>query len=110
MPAVLAFGAFRVTVDDMRSEEEERLHEALLDRAKAAVDAAAETVAHSEVVMAVSPEARGTVLTSRCAWCGRYRIAERWVVIEGHVSGEIGTTHGICEDCVKSLRETGLSV
>lgn len=91
--------------------EEERLQDELLNRAQKAVDAAAEVVAHSQVLASVSSALREGALMSRCAWCGRYRIAERWVVVgPGGMIELTQTTHGICEDCVAVLREAGLSV
>lgn len=91
--------------------EEERLQDELLRRAQKAVDAAAEVVAHSQVLASVSSALRDGTLTSRCAWCGRYRIAERWVVVgRGDMIERTHTTHGICEDCVAALRDAGLSV
>lgn len=88
-----------------------RLDDTLLRRAQDAIDAAAEIVAHSVVITAVSTNIREGTLTSRCAWCGRYRIEERWVMIEpGGLIDAAETTHGICEDCVNALRTSGLSV
>ena len=93
------------------ASDEKRLHDALLKRAQEAVDAAAETVAASEVLAHVSEELRETGMTSRCAWCGRYRIGDRWLVVRDSVLIDRSrTTHGICEDCVDTLRGTGLSV
>jgi hypothetical protein len=91
--------------------EEERLHEALLARAQEAMDAAAEVVAHSEVITTVSSDLREGALTSRCAWCSRYRLRDgRWVAIRASVMIELAdTTHSICDDCVRVLRDSGLS-
>jgi len=90
---------------------EERLEDTLLDRAQQAVDAAAGIVARSEVVAAQREDLREGALTCRCAWCGRYRIGEaRWVRVEPSAHAAIAqTTHGICDDCITILRESGLS-
>jgi hypothetical protein len=92
------------------ASEDDRLHDLLLRRAEDARDAAAETVAQSEVLAHISEDLRGIGMTSRCAWCGRYRIGERWARIEAspliHASR---TTHGICDVCVANLRSAGLS-
>lgn len=90
---------------------EERLQEALLKRAQEAVDAAAAIIAHAEVITHVSTELREAGMTSRCAWCGRHRIGERWVLLgPSPLITENRTSHGICEDCVAALRAAGLSV
>jgi hypothetical protein len=50
-------------------------------------------------------------MTTRCAWCGRYRVGGAWVLVEeppAFVSSEV--THGICEDCFAVLRAAGMSV
>lgn len=53
---------------------------------------------------------RGTGFTTRCAWCGRYRVGDRWVAVKDVPSiKESSTTHGICEDCMAALRDAGLS-
>ncbi len=95
---------------DVGSEEEKRLHQALLNRAHEAVEAAAHTVAESEVLAHVSEDLRVSGMTSRCAWCGRYRIGDRWLALERSPLIESSrSSHGICEDCTDSLREAGLS-
>lgn len=87
------------------------MHDALLKRAQDAVDAAGEIVAHSHVLTYLSEELRETGLTTRCAWCGRYKIEEGWALIEqSRMVREERTSHGICEDCVTALRNNGLSV
>jgi hypothetical protein len=51
-------------------------------------------------------------MTARCAWCGRYRAGEHWVLFEQLPSfaeyAEV--THGICEACTDALRASGMSV
>jgi hypothetical protein len=88
----------------------ERLNEALLTRAQEAVDAAAAIVAESEVMAQLAAVRRGKGLMSRCAWCSRFRVEGRWVVVEPWPGLENRTSHGICEDCVAALREVGMSV
>jgi hypothetical protein len=93
------------------ADGERRLHEALLRRAQEAVDAAAEIVADSEVLAHISTVERGTGLMSRCAWCGRYCVEGRWVVVRPKPEHlEDRTSHGICGACVAALREAGMSV
>ena len=91
--------------------EKEHLHEALLARAQEAVDAAAEVVAHAEAITTVSSDLREGALTSRCAWCRRYRVSDGgWVALRASVMIDFAeTTHGICDDCIRSLRDRGLS-
>jgi hypothetical protein len=90
---------------------EERLKDALLKRVEDAVDAAAEIVADPEVLARVSVVRSGTGLITRCAWCGRYGVGDRWFVVDPKPQGlENKTTHGICDDCVAVLREAGMSV
>jgi hypothetical protein len=89
----------------------ERLNEALLKRAEKAVDAAAEIVADPDVLAHVTVVRAGTGLISRCAWCGRYRVGGRWFVVEPKPQAlENKTSHGICDDCVAVLRQSGMSV
>jgi hypothetical protein len=92
--------------------ERERLADALLRRASEAVDAAGAIVAESEVLVEVSGRLRGGMLTTRCAWCGRYRVAGRWVVVvrQERLFESTRTSHGICPDCTKALRDSGMSV
>lgn len=90
---------------------EDCLNEALLGRAQKAVDAAAEIVADPEVLAQVSVVRAGPGLISRCAWCGRYRVGDRWFVVQPKPQGlENKTSHGICDECVAVLREAGMSV
>jgi hypothetical protein len=95
----------------VESEDDRRLHEALLRRAEEAVIAAEQIVATSLVMTSISTDLREGSLTSRCAWCGRYRVGEdRWVRVGPNVVVDMAdTTHGICEDCVDALRAAGLT-
>lgn len=92
--------------------EERGLDEALLRRARAAVDRARVTARRSRVLMQVSEELRDHGLTSRCAWCGRHRVGEDW--LDGRRMPGFGTmapqSHTICPDCVAELRAAGKSV
>jgi hypothetical protein len=85
---------------------------ALLDRAERAVEAAADIRARSEVIVSVSAALRASDLTTRCAWCSRYRVQGLWVLVEPppEFGDRAGITHGICEECVAELRATGMSV
>jgi hypothetical protein len=94
----------------MGSDETRRLQDALLKRAQDAVEAAEEIVAHSQVLVHVTEDLRELGLTTRCAWCGRYRVEGRWVVLAASpLITASHTSHGICEDCVEALRSAGLS-
>jgi hypothetical protein len=74
--------------------EPEDVEAALLARAEQAVEAASDGG-----------------LTTRCAWCGRYRIDDRWLVVERvPVFAERRAAHGICDDCIAALKGAGLSV
>jgi hypothetical protein len=89
---------------------EEGPQDELLRRAQEAIDAASELVAHSQVIVELSEDLREAELTSRCAWCGRYHLADRWVILRLALRvREQQTTHGICPDCLGALREAGLS-
>jgi hypothetical protein len=56
-------------------------------------------------------ERREDAMSARCAWCGRYRVGERWLpageLPEGVVAASV--SHGICPDCVAALRDAGKS-
>jgi hypothetical protein len=94
------------------AEEQEAVESALLRRAEEAVEAAERTRTRSEVVVAISVSPRGTDMTARCAWCGRYRFDDEWGVLEQmRPTPELaGVTHGICEDCFADLRARGMSL
>jgi hypothetical protein len=93
-------------------EEPLDVEAALLARARQATDAAARIVEDSEVLVEVSEKLREGMLVGRCAWCSRYRLAGRWVVVERMPKSAVFTsaTHTICDDCLQALRETGMSV
>jgi hypothetical protein len=78
--------------------EETELHVALRTRAREAVESARGIVAASQELRALSDSLRETGMMSLCAWCGRYRLGERWA-----------TAHTICDDCVAALQEDSLS-
>jgi hypothetical protein len=52
------------------------------------------------------------VVARRCAWCLRFRVNGTW--IDGRRSSDeamvSATTHTICEDCLESLKQRGMSV
>jgi hypothetical protein len=66
----------------------------------------------SEVIAHFMEQLREQGLTSRCAWCGRYQVGDRWLpatripafALRARVSD------GICPDCVDTLRDSGKSV
>lgn len=80
----------------------------LQQRARAAVEAAQETVAHSEAIAAVmrlERDAEGLLV--RCAWCKRYSLGSEWIE-EDELWKQWGLsrkleaekiTHTICPDC-----------
>lgn len=70
-----------------------------------------EIVADSLAIVEVSKGLRDGAFTSRCAWCGRYRIGDRWVTVgRPEVVLESRTTHSVCDDCTTALRDAGQSV
>ena len=91
--------------------EDAGTHTALLRRAQEAIDAAARVLEDSEVVVASSALLRAEGMPTRCAWCGRYRVADRWVILED-MPGFLAfasATHGICDECLAALRAAGMS-
>lgn len=94
------------------AREPDEIEAALLRRAEAAIGAAERVLARSEVVVGASVARRESGMTTRCAWCGRYRLGDRWAIITDAPDfvGMAPVTHGICEDCVVELRASGLSV
>jgi hypothetical protein len=91
--------------------DEEYLHAALLERARAVVDQARATVAHSKELAWLLGAWTEQPLTSRCAWCRRYRVGDHW-----RDAGRTPpipanrTTLSICDDCTEALRGSGLSL
>ncbi len=87
----------------------EDVEAALLRRVEEAVEHAQEVVEGSAVLPG---SAEHRALSARCAWCGRYRVDDKWVVAPpGSVSLKArDSTHGICDDCIADLRARGLSV
>jgi hypothetical protein len=52
------------------------------------------------------------IVSRRCAWCLRFCVNGTW--IEGRRAADQAmvdsTTHTICEECLESLRQRGMSV
>lgn len=48
------------------------------------------------------------VVIRRCAWCGRYLTPDGWADQIDIADGDI-VTHGICDECLQSLRDNGES-
>lgn len=66
----------------------------------------------SEVLAHIAEQLREYGVTTRCAWCGRYRVDDRWVKL-GQAPPFIrkaDLSHGICPECTAALRDQGLSV
>ena len=84
---------------------------AILQRAQDAIDAAARVLDDSEVMVASSALLRAEGMPTRCAWCGRYNVAGRWVIVEEmpEFIAFAAATHGICDECLEALRATGMS-
>jgi hypothetical protein len=85
---------------------------ALFARIEEAVAAADRLRLESEALIDISTALREGRLTSRCAWCGRYRVGGRWVVVTEipPLVAYAGTTHTICDNCIEVLQQRGLSV
>jgi hypothetical protein len=92
--------------------DEKGAPEALLRRARMAVDHAREAVHRSAMLLHLSDQIRNRGLTSRCAWCGRHQVGEEWVALNRMPRfGTFGPqSHTICPDCVEELRKAGKSV
>lgn len=84
----------------------------LFARIEEAIAAADRLRVESEVLLDISAALRDGRLTSRCAWCGRYRVGERWMIVAElpQLVAYAGTTHTICDQCVDLLQKRGLSV
>jgi hypothetical protein len=98
-----------VFVADVPREPDE-VEAELLRRAQGAVEAAERIRARAEVLVGASVVAREAKMTTRCAWCSRYRFGEQWVLVEEPSATAADVTHGICEDCMAALRASGMSV
>lgn len=96
----------------MEPDDDGVLHDALIGRARKAIDEAHETVEDSDVLAHLTASGVDAGLVSRCAWCGRYRVGERWVDAgRGSALPQWSrATHGICPDCLDDLRRSGKSV
>ncbi|HET8752528.1 MAG TPA: hypothetical protein VFM43_08395 [Gaiellaceae bacterium] len=97
---------------DADPEHDLELEGHLLRRAEKAIDAAGQIRDESEAIGSVSDSLSESRMAARCAWCGRFRVGERWVVIEEMPAfGDASkVTHGICGACVEALRAAGMSV
>jgi hypothetical protein len=81
------------------------------NRCADAITAASTTVADSQVLVESSVARREGTMTKRCAWCERYLVAGRWLSLPPLLARtRVGSTHGICPDCVDKLRGDGQSV
>ena len=65
-----------------------------------------------DVLAHIAEELQEHGVATRCAWCSRYRVGDRWVRLQQAPPfiGKAHLSHGICPDCIASLREQGLSV
>ena len=93
----------------------ENLESALARRAASAVANAARTLERSEVIVAAGRIVRSDhEMVTRCAWCDRLSLADRWLRVEdaplfsrGDYSERM--THGICDECLERLERSGES-
>jgi hypothetical protein len=92
--------------------DEKGAPEALLRRARTAVEHAREAVRHSTLLLLLSDQIQHRGLTSRCAWCGRHQVGDEWITVDRMPRfGTFGAqSHTICPDCVEELRRSGRSV
>ena len=102
-----AHGEFRHA--QATGSEEQQRHAELRQRAREAVQAARTTVAHSQDLAWLFGEGTKLTLTTRCAWCRRYRVRGHWLDSGRTLIPAGRTTHGICDECAEGLREVGLS-
>jgi len=67
---------------------------------------------HSDVLAHIAEQLREHGVTTRCAWCGRYRADDHWVKLEQAPTfvHKADLSHGICPECTAALRDQGLSV
>jgi len=99
-------------LEDVSADLAESLR-ARVERAKAA---AVKACADAAVLVELSTALREGTVTTRCAWCGRHRVDDRWLpeselpAYATRSHGLTNITHGICSACVRRLRATGRSV
>jgi hypothetical protein len=101
----------------MRADDRDdgELFKALVARARKAFAEVAEKVRAAEVLVQTS-EAIRQDFSARCAWCGRFRLGERWIGAEElppYATSSRGLTtvsHTICPSCAEDLRASGKSV
>jgi hypothetical protein len=64
-----------------------------------------------DALLGRAAELREGAMSARCAWCGRYRVGERWLPAgeQPEEAAAEPVSHGICPDCVATLRRTGKS-
>lgn len=97
---------------ESRSAAAEQNHafDVLVARAHAAIEAARQTVARSEVLAAAMELHRDREsLLVRCAWCDRYSLGAEWMRAEelppmggvGQKLHDEQVTHSICPDCMR---------
>jgi hypothetical protein len=85
--------------------------EDLLERIERAIEEAERLQDEAEVTAHIGEQLRGHRLTTRCAWCSRYRVGERWLLARKRdpPPDAVDVSHGICPDCLAALRDAGLS-
>lgn len=94
----------------MRAHDTVRLSAAIHERTLETRRTAEALVADALAITHVSATLRDGGFTSRCAWCGRYRVGDRWLPVRrSRLVGRCETTHGICDDCLAGLRRDGRS-
>jgi hypothetical protein len=108
----MAVVAFRPPADSSEGHELGREQEdpylALRERARGVKLEACREVAHSRALKQMLEERGGGRSTSRCAWCGRYRLDGEWVSVHDPAFGHgERPTHVLCEDCTDAPREAG---
>jgi hypothetical protein len=96
-------------------------HEDLVRRALGAGKTAALRRSDSRRIIGFAQVLRdaraGRVFLVRCAWCDRFEVEGEWLHLHaiGRGQQQIASslrdrvTHGICPDCIRRLREAGLS-
>jgi hypothetical protein len=88
--------------------------EPLARRIEDAVATSVEAMRRSRLTRAASMQRRAGGLTTRCAWCGRFAVGNRFVDRDDvprfvELTPPERITHGICPECVDELRRTGKS-